>query len=206
MITLASVTPEIILAETKKLQYLYGLKREIRYAQTRAPEDSTESVAEHIYGMHICAMYFLPLEDPQGSLDRTRIYEMINVHDLDEIETGDVLGYLKNDAIRAAEANAMQVLLEKSPEHMRVILEQTDKEYTSQTTREAQFVKAIDKFEPLIHIFNELGRKIVKTNKTTVENSAIIKEKFIQPFPIMYKFYQVIHEQMVAKDFFYIPK
>ena len=61
MITLENYTPEVIMEDLKRLQYLYGLKKEIRYAQTRTQDDSTESVAEHIYGMHICGVYFLAL-------------------------------------------------------------------------------------------------------------------------------------------------
>ena len=84
---------EEVLEEVKKIQYLYTLKREIRYAETRC--DETESVAEHIYGMHICAMYFLPLEDPLCTWDKSRIFQMITLHDIDEIETGDVMRYLQ---------------------------------------------------------------------------------------------------------------
>jgi 5'-deoxynucleotidase YfbR-like HD superfamily hydrolase len=92
-----------ILTDLAKLQYLYGLKKVIRYDQNRHETDSTESVAEHVYGMHILAQYFLPLENPKGSWDKSRIYEMITLHDIDEIETGDVLGYTKTEEIRALE-------------------------------------------------------------------------------------------------------
>ncbi len=203
MYTLDTFTPDTIITEIRALQYLYGLKREIRYAQTRTQDDSTESVAEHIYGMHICALYFLPLEDPEGTLNRTRIYEMISLHDIDEVETGDILGYLKNDAMREAEANAMRIVMEKSPEHMRAAMAQAIDEYDVQATREAQFVKAIDKFEPLVHMYNEQGIAIFHTNKTTAENARTIKESYLKPFPYMYHFYQVIHARMIKEGFFY---
>ena len=57
--TLEEFTKERILEDTAKLQYLFGLKKVIRYNQGRAETDSTESVAEHVYGMHILAQYYL---------------------------------------------------------------------------------------------------------------------------------------------------
>lgn len=203
MFTLETFTPEKIMAETKTLQYLYGLKREIRYAETRTQDDTTESVAEHVYGMHICALYFLPLENPTGTWDRARIYEMITLHDIDEIETGDVLGYTKTDADRAAEADAMRLVMEKSPLHMRSVMTQAIDEYDVQETPESQFVKAIDKFEPLIQIYNAAGKIILARNKTTEQNSSSIKEPYLKPFPYMYAFYQEIHKHMIAEGFFF---
>jgi len=197
------LTDEHILKEVIALQYLYGLKREIRYAMTRTQEDATESVAEHVYGMHICALYFLPLENPTGDWDRALISDMITVHDIDEIETGDVLGYTKTDAVRAAEANAMRVVMNKSPEHMRPRMSEAIDAYDVQETPEARFVKAIDKFEPLIQTYNEAGKQIFQRNKTTIANAVSIKEPYLRDFPVMYEFYKTIHAQMVAEDFFY---
>ena len=112
------LTVEYVISEVRKLQYLYQLKKEIRYAQNRHEEDSTESVAEHIYGMHILAAYFLPLVDTKGEWDKARIYEMITQHDIDEIETGDIVGYLNTDSDREKGLQAIQTVIEKSPEHM----------------------------------------------------------------------------------------
>lgn len=203
--TLEELTPERVIAEVRVLQYLYGLKREIRYAQTRTQEDLTESVAEHVYGMHICALYFLPLENPQGTWDRASVYEMISLHDIDEIETGDVLGYTKTDAIRAAEAEAMRVVMEKSPLHMRPSMQRAIDVYDEQVTPESVFVKALDKFEPLVQMYNENGKQTFQTNKTTAEDAYKIKESYILPFPHMYRMYRVIHEAMINEGFFYKP-
>ncbi len=201
--TLEDLTPEKVIAETRTLQYLYGLKREIRYAQTRTQDDLTESVAEHVYGMHICALYFIPLEDPKGTWDRARIYEMISLHDIDEIETGDVLGYTKTDAIRAAEAEAMRVVMEKAPVHMRPTMARAIDEYEEQVTPESKFVKALDKFEPLVQMYNDFGRQTFLTNKTTAKDAESIKDSYIKPFPLMYQYYKVIHGSMVEEGFFF---
>jgi putative hydrolases of HD superfamily len=184
---LNELTPEFVLFETKRLQYLYGLKKVIRYDQDRHATDSTESVAEQVYGMMILAQYFLPLENPEHTWDKARIYEMITVHDIDEIETGDTLGYQKTPETRALELDAMRRTIEKAPIHMQEHMNLRVTEYEAKESPEATFAKAIDKIEPLFQIFNEEGRAILKKNKTTAEQSLRIKTPYIQDFPFLYK-------------------
>lgn len=197
-------TKEFILSEVKKLQYLYGLKREIRYAQTRLVEDSTESVAEHIYGMHICALYFIPLENPRGDWDQSRIFKMITLHDIDEIDTGDVIGYTKTDAMRKVEAEAMRVVMGKSPKHIQELMAEVIDEYEAQETKEAKFVKAIDKFEPTVHLYNDKGRAIMAINKTTSEQHMSIKLPYMNDTPIIKLYTNTMHEIMLSEGFYHI--
>ncbi len=201
--TIEELTLERVIEETRKLQYYYRLKNEIRYGQNRQEGDSTESVAEHVYGMHILTLYFLPLEDPEGSWDRRRIYEMITLHDLDEVETGDTIGYLKTPEQRALEAAAMHVVIEKSPEHMQQWMKERSAEYEGQTTTEARFVKAIDRFEPLIHLYTEHGRNTMHTNQTTVEHSRMLKDSYVAPFPYIRKFNETLQEEMSKMGYFW---
>ena len=200
---LKEFTPEHILADVAKLQYLYGLKKVIRYDQNRHEEDSTESVAEHVYGMHLLAQYFLPLENPEGNWDKARIYEMITLHDIDEIETGDVLGYTKTAATKALELESMKVTINKSPLHLQAQMRNRVEEYEKRETIEAKFAKAIDKIEPLVQIFNEEGRVILKKNKTTAEQSLRIKTPYIQDFLFIKIFAETIHFALLEGDYYW---
>jgi 5'-deoxynucleotidase YfbR-like HD superfamily hydrolase len=199
---LEDITKEFVLNEVAKLQYLYKLKTEIRYAQVRDDEGITESVAEHIYGMHILALYFLPLIDPERKLKRDRIYEMITLHDIDEIETGDMIGYKKSQVDIDNEAFAMRTVMSKVSQHMHQDMEFSISEYDEQVSLESKFVKAIDKFEPLVHIYSEHGLKIMKNNVTTATQSESVKEKYIINFPIMYKYYKVIHQTLIDEKYY----
>lgn len=201
--TLEEFTTEKILEEVAKLQYLYGLKKVIRYNQNRHETDSTESVAEHVYGMLILAQYFLPLENPEGSWDRARLYEMICLHDIDEIETGDTLGYQKTPEIRARELDAIKYTISKSPEHLQHVMIERVEEYERRESNEAKFAKAIDKIEPLFQIFNEEGRLILKRNKTTAEQSLRIKSPYIQDFPYIKHFAEIIHQELIDGDYYW---
>jgi putative hydrolase of HD superfamily len=196
-------TDEVILSDLTKLQYLYGLKRVIRYNLEREAADATESVAEHVYGMQLLTQYFLALEDTEGKADRTRIYEMVTAHDLDEVETGDVLGYAKTDAIRALEKDAMLRVIAKAPNIIQPLLTARVEEYEAKETYEAQFARAIDKIEPLVQMYNDVGRAVFTRNKTTEEQSWRIKEQYIAPFPFIKRFAEVVHDTMVKEGYFY---
>lgn len=200
---LAEFTKEKVLEETARLQYLYGLKKVIRYNQGRHETDSTESVAEHVYGMMILAQYFLPLENPDETWDRARLYEMITLHDIDEIETGDVLGYTKTAETRALELDAMRRTIEKSPIHMQALMNRHVTEYEARETPEARFAKAIDKIEPIFQIFNEEGRVVLHRNKTTPEQSQSIKTPYIQDFPFIKRFEEVIHQELLDGGYYW---
>jgi putative hydrolase of HD superfamily len=194
-------TREQIFEETKKIQYLYGLKYEIRYAQDRG--DETESVAEHIYGMHILAHYFLPLENPAGDWNRERIFAMITWHDMDELETGDMIGYMKTPADRAREDVAMQEVIKKLSIHLVEPVSAIVQEYQLQETAEARFVKALDKIEPLFHVFNESGRKTLHGNKTTYTQSRSVKDKYVAEFPFLKEFNDVLNPHLLENGYFY---
>ena len=61
------------------------LKHILRTGWVRAGVDAPESVAAHSWGMSILAMHLCPEE-----LDRMRVLEMCLVHDLPEVEVGDL--------------------------------------------------------------------------------------------------------------------
>ncbi len=199
---MSHITKEKVLEDVRGLRYLYGLKYVIRYAESRAETDYTESVAEHVYGMHLIAQFFLPLISETKVIDRAKVYEMITIHDIDEVETGDIIGYLKTEQQMQAEIEASKKVIAKSPKHMRHYLSDLAHEYDKKESIEARFVKAVDKFEPLIHLYSEGGKEILHRNKTTIQNSVDVKEKYIAPFPIMYCYYQHIHNQMIEEGYF----
>jgi 5'-deoxynucleotidase YfbR-like HD superfamily hydrolase len=76
-------------------------------------------------------------------------------------------------------------------------------EYEARQTAEAKFAKAIDKIEPLVQIFNEEGRAILKRNKTTAEQSLRIKTPYIQEFPYIKLFAEIIHKELVEGGYYW---
>lgn len=202
MLDIKRAKDEEILKEVEKIQYLYGLKYEIRYDLAREEKLHTESVAEHIYGMFILAHYFLPLEDPEGAWDHKRIYELILWHDIDEIEAGDLIGYKKTTADRIREKQAEKEVLAKMPTILQSSVSGYLAEYTARITKEAQFVKAIDKMEPNFHLLNPRGKQIMHNNGTTLEEHNKIKTPYIKGFLVLERFNEVMAKEMVRQGFF----
>ncbi len=192
-----------VIEELRKVQTLYQLKRVIRYDQSRNVEEDTESVAEHIFGMHCLVDYFLPLEDMEGKWDRMTIHTMLQYHDIDEILTGDVVGYRKTSTEVAEERAAAEQTIMKLPISMQEIIRNSLDAYESGSTPEARFVKAIDKIEPVFHLYNEAGRQTMAELKTTKEQHDRIKYPHVEGFPVIKRFAEVMTEQFRKESFYH---
>ena len=177
------------------------MKKVIRYHHVRQEELDTESDAEHVYGMFAISDYFFPLEQ-NGSWNYPRIQQMCLYHDIDEILTGDRIGYLKTDADRAKEYNAQQEVVKLLPYSIQTIANSCLAEYEKLETMEAKFVKAMDKMEPIFHLINENGKEIMRRNKTTLSQHKSIKDKYVSPFPYIKRFNEVLTEHMLANGYF----
>jgi 5'-deoxynucleotidase YfbR-like HD superfamily hydrolase len=196
-------TNQEVMEEVKKIQYLYGLKREIRYAEVRTAE--TESVAEHIYAMHVLAQYFLELENPEGTWNRQDIFQMITWHDIDEVETGDTIGYLKTQEDKERGLSAIELVISKSPKLLQGCIDKINQNYQNQITIESRFVKAIDKIEPVFHLYNENGKNISLRNNATYEQHKSIKDMYVAEFPYIKLFNEVVSDRMKEEGFFVEP-
>ncbi len=193
---------EFVLSEIEKLRYLYKLKKEIRYAQTRNEVVDTESVAEHVYGMHVLANYFLPLEDRAGEWDKLKILETITWHDMDEIETGDTISHKKTKQHQLESEAAWPKVIANLPETIRSHTEHLIHEYEARETPEARFVKAVDKAEPLFEIRFESYKMIMHANDNTLENHWETKRRYVEGFPYILRFVEVATDRLKNDGYF----
>ncbi len=192
-----------VLSELKKLQILYKLKNEIRYGEQCCGRDGADSVAEHVYGMHCLVDYFLPLEDISGSYDRQKITRMVQYHDIDEVELGDTIGYLKTSTQRSLEPAAIQTVISQLPESVQSTIADLLEEYETRQTWESKFVKAVDKIEVLLQVYTPTGKLLLERHACTRSQHDSIKDPFLADFPIMRRFKQVVSDQMEAEGFFH---
>jgi len=193
---------DFVISETKKLRYLYKLKKEIRYALKREEVSDTESVAEHIYGMHVLASYFLPLEDVNGEWDKLKILETITWHDMDEIETGDVISFRKTAAHLKEAELALPKILANLPESIRQHTERLIREYEERQTPESRFIKAVDAAEPLFEIRFESYKEVMHRNGNTLQNHWETKRKHVEPYPYIYRFVDVLTNVLEREGYF----
>jgi putative hydrolase of HD superfamily len=195
-------TKDEILDAVTEIQYLYGLKYEIRYELTRTKEDFSESVAEHIYGMHVLCQFFLPLEDVKSEWNHNKIRQLITWHDIEEVETGDMIGWKKTDADRALEKEAGDRVVARMPKIFQKEVGALLNEYNMQETIEARFVKALDKVEPLFHIYNPKGKILSHHVGLTFDASNRIKEPYVASFPHLKNYSEIIQATMAEEGFF----
>lgn len=118
------LSDEQVLFEIKTLLYLFSHQEVIRHGLDRKSEEfKSQSVSEHIYNMMTLCQYFLPLEDPENKLNKTRITELILWHDIEEIETGDVPKHQKTSEHEDAAASAFNQTLQKVPASLREMIQ-----------------------------------------------------------------------------------
>ncbi len=194
-----------VLEEIQKIRILYKLKKEIRYAQERHSEYDTESVAEHVYGMHVIAQYFLPLEDRKREWDKIKIFETITLHDIDEVETGDTVSHHKTEVHEKQAQEAFVKVLGQMPEHMQSAAKALIEEYEERQTIEAKFVKAIDKSEPLFEVWDEVYKGIMHGNNNSLDDHWRTKKKYIEEFPYIKRFVEVATDRLNNNGFFVDP-
>ncbi len=179
-----------VLSELRQVQYLYGLQRVIRSGLQRQEDIKTESVADHVYALFVLADYFSKIED-LPHIDLKRVHQMITWHDIDEIETGDIVGFLKNTSHQQAEANAVAAVIANAPAILQSTIQSYLEEYKAQETLEARFVKALDKIETIFYFLNENGKKVFEVSPATKEQHRRIREPYIAAFPYIKRFYEV---------------
>ncbi len=108
-----------------------------------------ESTAEHSWRM---AMLIMILEDEFMDIDINKAIKMSLVHDLGELYDGDISAKLQNenDNKDQIEKEAMIKMLKLLPRNQGDNIYELWKEYNQCSSKEAKFVKAIDKFETIL--------------------------------------------------------
>lgn len=117
----------------------------------RTAQGRPESTAEHSWRLCLIAMALAPMHP---ELDLARVLQLCVVHDLGEAISGDIPATEQhNDPDRKSrERRDFLTLVQPAPAAIRGLLVALYDEYDNAVTAEAQFVKAIDKLETLIHL------------------------------------------------------
>ena len=118
--------------------------------------DRWENDAEHSYQMAMLSWYLISTKKLKLNLEKTIL--LCLVHDLVEAHAGD--SFLYDDKKRETKKQREAEALEKIRHDHREFAEMSAciDEYEAETTPEARFVKAIDKFVPVLNIYLDNGR------------------------------------------------
>lgn len=116
--------------------------------------DRFENTAEHSWQTALTAMVFL--EDTDASLDALKVLKMLLIHDVVEIDVGDVFVYDEQARADAEEIEraAAKRIFRLLPERLGVELLALWEEFEARETPESIFAKAIDRVNPVIQNLN----------------------------------------------------
>ncbi len=110
-----------------------------------------ENSAEHSW--HLATMALVLAEHAPPGTDLATVTGMVLIHDLVEIDAGDLFLYAdaaaqaRQDAAERAAADRIFALL---PDDQAVALRQLWDEFTARQTREARFARALDRLQPML--------------------------------------------------------
>lgn len=123
--------------------------------KTKVPEaDSYENSAEHSWQVCLLALLLAPYAS--RPINAQRVVEILLVHDIPEIDTGDTAVY--HHVGEAEEQVAAERLFGMLPSRQAHFCLSRWQEYMDCTTDEALFAYAIDRIMPLLHNLNNSGQ------------------------------------------------
>jgi putative hydrolase of HD superfamily len=196
--------------EIEKILYLYRLNKVIRHGKKRIEKYQTQSVTEHVANMIYLAYYFRDLEDPKHKFDMDKVIKIILMHDLGEIETGDIITTSKNLSDTKKEEKALKRVVKMTPEFVSKELIKNYTDFEEKISREGQYAKAIDRIEGEFYWFNENGEKMIRDihgEKNMVKKEFEVYKKDIvlfekYNFSVIKDFLEYIHADRVKRKIF----
>jgi len=168
-------TDSEILSELQQLAYMYELNSVIRYGLVRDEPHKTQSVSEHITNILTCAYFFKDIITDGDRLDMGIVSRRALIHDIGEIETGDIVTVKKNGDDTERERLAIATVVKKVPPKIAEQLLADFEAVESATDLEGRFVRAMDKFDGFF--FQSIGGGIhmIRTVTPDIE----IRKKYL---------------------------
>ncbi len=168
----------------KQLEFLVEIdkiKNIIRKSQL-FHDNRYENDAEHSW--HIALMAVVLSEHSNENLDILKVIKMLLIHDIVEIDAGDVIVYHKTSENSKEEQQAAERIFGLLPEDQKNEFITLWEEFEERVTAEAKFAAAVDRLEPVMQNmhhdcstwknFNIKYEQVVSTNSKIADGSKII--------------------------------
>jgi len=139
--------------------------------------DRYENSAEHSW--HVCMLAMVLTEDASPKVDSFKVIKMLLLHDIVEIDAGDVLVY---DTKKRAEAYEKELQAAKRifgllPKHLKEEFLDIWIEFEKGITKESLFAQAIDRVIPVLQNINNNGQSWSENNislKQVLDKNSVI--------------------------------
>ncbi|MCI9844738.1 HD domain-containing protein [Flavobacterium pectinovorum] len=154
----------------------------VKYIQRKTKlfnSDRCENDAEHSW--HLALMAIVLAEHSNESIDVLKVVKMVLIHDIVEIDAGDVFIYdtVKNHSNTDEERLAANRIFGLFPKNQAEELIAIWEEFEAGETNEAKFAKAMDRLEPLLQNTSNDGgtwKEFGVNYQKVYEKKSIIKE------------------------------
>ncbi|OYX41700.1 MAG: hydrolase [Rhodobacterales bacterium 32-67-9] len=167
------------------------LKQVLR-ATTLADGSRPENSGEHSWHLALYALVLADQAGPGVSIDR--VIRMLILHDLVEIDVGDVPIHSANgaahgsDETRAAEAAAAERIFGLLPDDIGHDLRALWEEFEAAETPDAIFAKSLDRVQPVLHNLASGGGSWTDYNVTADQIEARVGQKVARGAPRLWDF------------------
>lgn len=167
----------------KQIEFIKEIDK-IKYIQRQTKlfnSNRQENDAEHSW--HLAMMALVLAEHSNAPIDILKILKMVLIHDIVEIDTGDIFIYdtVKNHTNTEEELKSAKRIFGMLPEEQSKELIEIWLEFEEGKTNEAKFAKALDRFEPTLqndsnnggtwHEFDVEYQKVYEKTKTINKGS-----------------------------------
>ena len=164
--------------------------KSVMRATTLCDGSRVENSGEHSWHL---ALYALVLADQAApGVDINRVIKMLLVHDLVEIDVGDVPIHSANGAAhgsadtQAAAARAADRIFGLRPNDLRDDLRATWEEFEAAETAEARFAKALDRVQPVMANLQSGGGTWATYNVTADQLDTRVGAKIAKGAPLLW--------------------
>lgn len=153
----------------KQLNFLIEIDKAKQVFRNTVLMDASrkENDAEHSWHMAVAAFVlreYADFEEP----DMEKVFKMILLHDLTEIDAGDVFAYAVVDKKKRAEdeKKAAERIFGLLPEEQKDEFKALWIEFDERKTNESKFANALDRFMPILHNYRTKGLQWKRLNVT----------------------------------------
>jgi putative hydrolase of HD superfamily len=180
--------------ELDKLKTIY------RRAYLAADASRREDDAEHSW--HVAIMANILQEYSPAFIDINRVIRILLIHDIVEIDAGDVSIYHRTNPQEIAEKEhqAAVRIFGLLPVDQRAKMMDLWNEFEASQTPESRFAKAMDRLIPLLHNYYTQGKRW-KEDGITYEQVMEINRKIEETSPELWTYAKSLIEDSLAKGF-----
>jgi putative hydrolase of HD superfamily len=159
-----------------------------------------ENSAEHSW--QVCLLALLLAKHARQPVDVVRVVEILLVHDIPEIDSGDLIIYqgLKEDRAAIEQEGARRIFGLLPEPQARWCMSRWE-EYEARESKEAIFAHAVDRLMPVLHNLKNNGQSW-RENKVPFEKVLAVNAVVGEVLPSVWEHVQALFRELVAKGLF----